>query len=67
MLQEYTELPARWLAELTPERLRVAAQLVESLRFETTVEDDAARTAFDVDPRGLREAIAAAVGAPAAA
>lgn len=53
-------LPER-LAELVPERARVAANLLESLRYGTAVEDDSALRDFDVRPLGLREAVAAAL------
>lgn len=53
-------LPER-LAELVPERARVAAKLLESLRHGTAVEDDSALRDFDVRPVGLREAVAEAL------
>lgn len=49
------------LAELVPERARLAANLLESLRHGTAVEDDAALRDFDVRPIGLSEAVAAAL------
>jgi uncharacterized protein YbjT (DUF2867 family) len=49
------------LASLIPERARLAANLVESLRHDSDVRDEAALRAFDVQPRGLREAVAAAL------
>jgi uncharacterized protein YbjT (DUF2867 family) len=49
------------LAELVPERARLAANLLESLRHGTAVEDDAALRDFDVRPVGLSEAVAAAL------
>jgi hypothetical protein len=49
------------LAELVPERARLAANLLESLRHGTAVEDDAALRDFDVRPVGLGEAVAAAL------
>jgi uncharacterized protein YbjT (DUF2867 family) len=55
-----------WLTSLAPEQARVWGKLVDSLRFDSTVRDEAALQAFDVRPRGVRDAIAAAV-APAAA
>ena len=54
-------LPER-LAELVPERARLAANLLESLRLGTAVEDDSALRDFDVRPLGLREAVAVALG-----
>jgi uncharacterized protein YbjT (DUF2867 family) len=53
-------LPER-LAELVPERARLAANLLESLKHATAVEDDAALQDFDVRPMGLREAVAEAL------
>jgi hypothetical protein len=45
-----------------PERLRAPLKLVESLRFESTVQSDDAHALFpQVEPRGLREALAAAL------
>ena len=49
------------LAELVPERARVAANLLESLKHDTAVEDDSALRDFDVRPLGLRDAVAAAL------
>jgi uncharacterized protein YbjT (DUF2867 family) len=57
-----SELPAA-LAELIPERARLAANLVESLRYDTAVHDDAATRDFALRPRGLRDAVAAALDA----
>lgn len=53
-------LPER-LAELVPERARLAANLLESLRYSTAVEDDSALRDFDVRPMGLGEAVAEAL------
>ena len=47
-----------WLTTLAPERVRVAAKLVDSLRFDSSVQDEAALHAFELRPRGVREAIA---------
>jgi uncharacterized protein YbjT (DUF2867 family) len=49
---------AGWLTSAAPERVRVSAKLVDSLRFDSSVEDQAALQAFEVRPRGVREAIA---------
>jgi uncharacterized protein YbjT (DUF2867 family) len=54
-------LPLARLADVLPERGRVAAKLIESLRFESTVADDAALRDFPVRPRGAREAIESAL------
>ena len=53
-------LPER-LAELVPERARLAANLLESLKHGTAVEDDSALRDFDVSPMGLRDAVAVAL------
>ena len=53
-------LPER-VAELVPERARLAANLLESLRHGTAVEDDSALRDFDVRPLGLRDAVAVAL------
>ena len=50
------------LAERIPEQARATMKLVESLRFDSTVQDPAAAEAFAVSPRGVRDAIRAAVG-----
>ncbi|HVM69467.1 MAG TPA: NAD(P)H-binding protein [Gaiellaceae bacterium] len=47
-----------WLTSGAPEQVRVWAKLADSLRFDSTVQDEAALHAFDVRPRGIREAIA---------
>jgi uncharacterized protein YbjT (DUF2867 family) len=49
------------LADLIPERARAATKLVESLRFDSTVQDPAAAETFAVEPRGVREAIRSAL------
>lgn len=46
---------------LTPVYASIGAALVESLRHETVILDDAARAAFPVRPRGYAEAIARAL------
>jgi uncharacterized protein YbjT (DUF2867 family) len=56
-------LPFARLADVLPERARVAAKLIESLRFESTVADDSALRDFAVRPRGAREAIESALAA----
>jgi uncharacterized protein YbjT (DUF2867 family) len=57
-----SQLPAA-IAGLVPERARLAANLLESLQHDTDVRDDAARRDFAVQPRGLHEAVAAALAA----
>lgn len=49
------------LASFLPERLRLPLHLLESLQYDTDVRDDAARRDFDVEPRGLDEAVHAAL------
>lgn len=46
-----------WLTSLAPEQARVSAKLVDSLRFDSSVQDEAALQAFSVQPVGVREAI----------
>ena len=48
------------LKPLQPERARVVSDLLDSLRVDTSVEDDAALRVFSVRPRGLAEALARA-------
>jgi uncharacterized protein YbjT (DUF2867 family) len=55
-----SQLPEQ-LTQLVPDRARLAANLLESLRHDTDVRDDAAARDFDVRPRGLRDAVAAAL------
>jgi uncharacterized protein YbjT (DUF2867 family) len=54
------------LARFAPERARVWLKLVEGLRFDSSVRDHSAAGAFSIRPRGVREAIADALGEPAA-
>jgi uncharacterized protein YbjT (DUF2867 family) len=49
------------LTGFLPERARLAANLLESMRYDTSVRDDSALTDFTVRPRGLREAVSAAL------
>jgi uncharacterized protein YbjT (DUF2867 family) len=51
------------LGRVAPEQARVWLKLVEGLRFDSTVRDPAAATAFSVEPSGVREAIADALAA----
>jgi len=50
-------LSSLWLGLVTPVYARTGRKLVEGLRNPTVVRDPAALEAFDVRPRGLREAI----------
>jgi uncharacterized protein YbjT (DUF2867 family) len=54
-------LSSLWLALVTPLYARVGRKLVESLRNPTVVRDPSALAAFPVRPRGVGEAIAAAL------
>jgi uncharacterized protein YbjT (DUF2867 family) len=49
-------VPAQ-LASLLPDNVLVPLHLLESLRYDSDVRDDAASEAFDVHPRGLAEAL----------
>jgi hypothetical protein len=53
-------LSSLWLGLATPLYARVGRKLVESLRNPTVVRDDSARLAFEVEPMGLRRALARA-------
>lgn len=54
-------LSSRWLGLVTPVYARVGRELIEGVRNETVVRDDAAMRVFPVRPRGIREAIARAL------
>jgi uncharacterized protein YbjT (DUF2867 family) len=57
-------LPTELLARVAPERARVALNLLDGLRNETIVRDDAARRAFShIEPLGYREAVVRALAA----
>jgi len=56
---------AGWLTSFAPEQVRVSAKLVDSLRFDSSVQDEAALQAFEIRPRGVREAIAEVVAGTA--
>ena len=49
------------LTDALPDRAIVWSKLAESLRYDSSVEDDTALRAFDVTPIGAREAVRAAV------
>src|SRR5581483_573548 len=51
---------ATLLKPLQPERARVVSDLLDSLRFDTSVHDDAALREFDVRPMRLSAAVASA-------
>lgn len=52
------------LSQLAPEQSRVWLRLVEGMQFESTVRDHSAAGSFDIAPRGVREAIEAALTGP---
>ncbi len=54
-------LSSLWLALVTPAYARVGRKLVDSLRNETTVSDQAALGMFGIRPHGLAEAIGQAL------
>jgi len=54
-------LSSLWLGLVTPLYARVGRKLIESIRHPTVVRDASALEAFPVRPRGMREAIAAAL------
>jgi hypothetical protein len=50
-------LSSLWLGLITPVYARVGRKLIDSMRNPTLVHDTSALTAFDIKPKGLREAI----------
>ena len=50
-------LSSLWLGLVTPLFARIGRELIDSVRNDTVVEDDAALEEFPVRPRGFREAI----------
>jgi len=54
-------LSSLWLGLVTPLYARVGRKLIESIKHPTIVRDFSALEAFPVQPRGSREAIAAAI------
>jgi uncharacterized protein YbjT (DUF2867 family) len=56
-------LSSLWLGLITPLYVRVGRKLIDSIRHETVVEDQAALRTFPIQPCGFREAIAAALKA----
>jgi hypothetical protein len=55
------KLSSLWLGLVTPLYARVGRKLIDSVRHDTVVTDDRAIQAFDIRPRGIREAIARAL------
>ena len=50
-------LSSLWLGLITPVYARIGRKLIDSMRNPTLVHDASALTAFDIRPKGLREAI----------
>jgi uncharacterized protein YbjT (DUF2867 family) len=50
-------LSSLWLGLITPVYARIGRKLIDSMRNPTLVHDSSALTAFDIKPKGLREAI----------
>jgi hypothetical protein len=46
-----------WLGLITPIYARIGRKLIDSMRNPTLVHNASALTAFDIKPKGLREAI----------
>jgi len=54
-------LSSLWLGLVTPLYARVGRKLIESVVHDTVVHDKRALTVFDIQPRGMKEAIARAL------
>ncbi|MEJ2721364.1 MAG: SDR family oxidoreductase [bacterium] len=54
-------LSSRWLGLVTPVYARIGRKLVDGLKHPTIVRDDAASRVYGLSPRGVRDAIAAAL------
>jgi uncharacterized protein YbjT (DUF2867 family) len=54
-------LSSLWLSLVAPKHAKVGRRLIEGVRNETTVSDDAAARAFGVRPVGAKEAVARAL------
>jgi hypothetical protein len=50
-------LSSLWLGLITPVYARIGRKLIDSMRNPTLVHDTSALTAFDINPKGLQEAI----------
>ncbi len=55
------KLSSLWLGLVTPLYARVGRKLINSIRHSTIVKDDSASKAFDIQPKGVGEAIAEAL------
>jgi hypothetical protein len=55
-------LSSLWLGLITPVYARIGRQLIDSIRHATVVQDDMARHVFPLQPMGVRQAIARALG-----
>jgi len=56
-------LSSLWLGLITPHYVRVGRKLIDSIRHSTVVEDRTALSAFNIQPRGYRQAMSAAIHA----
>jgi hypothetical protein len=54
-------LSSLWLGLVTPLYARVGKKLIDSVRHDTVVTDHRAREVFDIQPRGIRDAISRAL------
>lgn len=54
-------LSSLWLGLVTPIFARVGRKLIDSLPHETVVRDGSARREFDIEPMGMRDAVARAL------
>lgn len=54
-------LSSRWLSLVTPLYAPVGSKLIEGVRNDTVVESPKAREMFDIEPRGIEDAIARAL------
>jgi len=54
-------LSSLWLGLVTPLHARVGRKLIDSIRHETVVRNDAAKRAFSIRPRDVRTAVARAL------
>jgi len=55
------QLSSLWLGLVTPVFARIGRKLIDSIRYPTVVRDDTARREFQVQPVGVREAMARAL------
>lgn len=55
------KISSLWLGLVTPIYARIGRKLIDSIRHDTVVRDDRARSAFAVRPRGVADALARAL------